>query len=98
MRKIYIDSEFKCHAANPDGIFREIETDFFDRKCDTFIEGYMYIPDNETWVRKDGKTFTGRIIFPWKNYSELDIVQRTYEQTQLVEYAEALKTVGVEVK
>ena len=39
--KIYIDSEYCCHTINPDGVFQEIETDFFDGKCDDFIEGYL---------------------------------------------------------
>lgn len=95
--KIYIDSDFKCHAANPDGIFREVETGFFNGKCTTFIEGYRLVPTGESWTRYDGVVFTGEMITPWKPYSELDDAQREYERQLLAEYAEALKVVGVTV-
>ena len=67
---IYIDVEFKCHTTNPDGAFREIETSFFDGKCDTFIEGYRFVPDGETWTRSNGTIFHGEIISLWKDYNE----------------------------
>lgn len=83
MRVIYIDSESKCHTYN-NGAMTAIETDFFDNKCDTFVEGYCYeVKGNET------------AIYPWQDYSELDNAQREYERQLLAEYAEALKTVGV---
>lgn len=86
MRKIYVDSENKCHVTNPDGISQEIELDCFDDKCDAFIEGYCYE------VKENSIT-----IYPWKPYSELDAAQRDYERKLLAEYAEALRTVGVSV-
>ena len=58
MRTIYIDSEFKCHTIN-DGTMKAAETDFFDGKCDEFINGYRFIPDGESWMREDGVLFTG---------------------------------------
>ena len=79
MRTIYIDSEFCCHTANPDGTFREVETDFFDGKCGTFVEGYRFVPAGETWVRSDGKVFRGEMIAPWKDYNELAAAQEQYE-------------------
>ena len=82
--KIYIDSEFKCHAINPDNTFQEVETSFFDNKCTTFIEGYRFIPEGEVWIREDGVVFTGKMISPWKSYTELDAMQRSYEQELLV--------------
>ena len=42
MKTIYIDSDFKCHAAD-DGTMRAVETDFFDGKCDEMLEGYRFI-------------------------------------------------------
>lgn len=77
--KIYIDSEFKCHTTNPGGNFREVETDFFDGKCDTFIEGYRFVPAGETWVRSDGKVFRGEMIAPWQSYNDLAAAQAQYE-------------------
>lgn len=87
--KIYIDSEFKCHVAN-DGSMTPIETDFFDNKCNTFIEGYRFIPSGESWTREDDITFNAEMIAPWKNYSELDSAQREYEKQKLIEYETAL--------
>lgn len=96
MRTVYIDTEFKCHAID-DGIMRPVETDFFDGKCDAFVEGYRFIPSGESWVRSDGVVFNGEMISPWKDYSEIEQSQRDYERQMLTEYAEALKTVGVTV-
>ena len=95
--KIYIDAECKCHTSNPDNAYREFALDFFDGKCQTFIEGYRYCPEGESYTRADGKVFYGACITPWKPYSELDAAQREYEQQLLAEYAEALKVVGVTV-
>lgn len=81
MRKIYIDSEFKCHVANPDGIFREVEDPFFEDKCNAFVEGFRLKPDGETWVREDGKVFSGgKMITPWKDYAELAAAQAQYKR------------------
>lgn len=85
MRIIYIDSDNKCHVTN-DGTMTAVETDFFDGKCDVFVEGYCC---------ETGES--GTVIYPWKDYAELDAAQREYEQKLLVEYAGALKTVGVKV-
>ena len=70
--KIYIDDDYKCHKAN-DGTMREVETDFFDSKGDSFIEGYRFVPNGESWTREDGEVFRGEMISPWKNYNELDM-------------------------
>ena len=96
MKTIYIDSEFKCHVTD-DGKMTPVETPFFDGKCDSFIEGYRYIPTGKIWTRSDGVTCTGEMIAPWKPYAELDATQREYEKQLLTEYAEALKTLGVTV-
>lgn len=95
--KIYIDSEYRCHTTNTDGVFREVETDFFNGKCVAFIEGYRFVPEGESWTRSDSVVFTGEMIAPWKDYAELDAAQREYEQQMLAEYAEALQTLGVKV-
>lgn len=94
--KIYIDSEYRCHATNPDGVFKEIETDFFDGKCAEFIEGYRFVPDGESWTRSDGVVFHG-VIAPWKPYSELDAAQREYERAQFADMQAALELLGVSV-
>ena len=96
MKTVYIDADFKCHVTD-DGTMRAVETDFFDRKCDTYIEGFRFVPFGQTWVRSDGHVFQGEMIAPWKDYAKLDKVQREYEKQLLAEYAEALKVVGVNV-
>lgn len=96
MKTIYIDSEFKCHAVD-DGMMRPVETDFFDGKCDAYIEGFRLVPEGEAWTRKDGATFQGQMISPWKDYSELETAQLDYERQLLAEYADALKVLGVTV-
>ena len=86
--KIYVDSNYHCHTNNLDNNFRETATDFFDGKCQTFIEGYCY-DDSKGYVQ----------IYPWKPYAELDAAQREYERQLLVEYESALaeieKALGV---
>ena len=80
-----------------DGTMTKYETDFFDGKCDAFVEGYRFIPSGESWTRSDGVVFHGEMIAPWKPYSELDAAQRAYDRQLLAEYAKALQTVGVTV-
>lgn len=78
---IYIDSDFKCHTSAADGRM-QVDTDAFDGKCDTYIEGYRFIPSGQTWTRADGVVFTGEMIAPWKPWDELDAAQREYEREQ----------------
>jgi hypothetical protein len=91
--KIYIDSEYKCHALPGEGL-REFDVPFFDGKCQTFIEGYRYIPADETWERADGEVFRGEMIAPWKNYAELYIAQLEYD---LADADDALAELGVDI-
>lgn len=90
---IYIDSDFKCHTANPDWMYTAVETDAFDGKCQAYIEGYRYVPPGERWVREDGVTFTGEMIAPWKPWEELDVAQREYERQQIAAYEAALSEI-----
>ena len=92
--KIYIDSEYRCHTTNPEGIFREVETDFFNGKCTAFIEGHRFVPSGESWTRSDGEVFTGEMISAWKDYAELDAAQREYERQLLKELQENSITVS----
>ena len=82
METIYVDGDYKCHAAD-DGTMTPVETDFFNGKCDTYIEGYRFVPYGCTWTRSDGEVFHGEMIAPWKPWHELDNVQRQYEREQL---------------
>lgn len=89
MAKVYLDSDFKCHISD-DGTMKAVETDFFDRKCTAFIEGYRFVPSGESWTRSDGEVFRGEMITPWKNFDELDAAQREYEREKLADAENAL--------
>lgn len=93
---IYVDDDFKCHVSN-DGSMREIETDFFDGKCNAFIEGYRYVPEGETWTRSDGAEFNGTMIAPFIDFKELEIPQLIYEKGQAEEAFQILLE-GVETE
>jgi hypothetical protein len=94
MKTIYIDSDFKCHLSD-DGTMREVQTNFFDGKCQTYIEGYRFVPEGENWIREDGTVFTGQMVAPWKSYEELDQAQRQYERAQIADMKAALELLGV---
>ena len=98
MKAIYLDNDFRCHITN-DGTFNPVETDFFDNKCDEFIEGYRYVPFGESWTREDGEVFDGEMIAPFVDYHSLVELQRDYERELLAEYESALaeieKALGV---
>ena len=93
---IYIDSDFKCHTTN-DGTMTAVETDFFDGKCNAYIEGYRFVPSGESWTRSDGVVFQGEMVAPWKPYDELDAAQREYEREQLAEYEALVNELYAEV-
>lgn len=83
MKTVYLDSDFKC-SLRDDGATASVETDFFDGKCDAYIEGYRFIPSGQTWSREDGAVFQGEMIAPWKPWQELDGAQREYERERYV--------------
>lgn len=100
--KIYIDTDFKCHTSNPDGAYTVVETDFFDGKCQAYIEGYRFVPTGESWTRPDGEVFNGEMVSPWKDWNELAEAQREYEREQydsmeaeLADAKAALELLGV---
>jgi hypothetical protein len=86
---VYLDNDFRCHIVN-DGTMIEYETEFFDGKCDEFIEGYRVVPEGMSWTREDGEVFTGEMISPAVDYIELAMAQAEYEHELLVEYKAAL--------
>lgn len=79
---IYIDADYKCHAATADGL-TAVDTNYFDGKCPAYIEGYRFVPTGASWTRPDGVVFQGEMVSPWKPWRELDSAQRAYEQEQL---------------
>ena len=85
---IYIDNDYKCHVSEAEGR-RAVETDFFDGKCDEWIEIYRLVPAGETWVREDGEVFTN-MIAPWKDLGEAYAAQAAYVAAQNTQYEAAL--------
>ena len=79
---IYIDSDYKCHTAPSDGL-TAVETAFFDGKAPGYIEGYRFVPAGESWTREDGAVFVGEMVSPWRDWTELDVIQREYEREQI---------------
>lgn len=79
MKTIYIDPDFKCHLTD-DGTMKPVETDAFDGKCETYIEGFTFVPSGKTWTRPDGVVFIGEMVAPWKEYDALIAAQEQYEK------------------
>ena len=79
MKTIYMDSDFKCRTVGDDAL-AAAETDFFDGKCDAYIEGYRFVPEGESWTREDGAVSHGEMAAPWKPWQALDKAQREYER------------------
>ena len=98
MRTIYIDQDFKCRVSGS-GSMTAVETDAFDGKCDTYIEGYRLIPEGRAWTREDGVVFHGEMIAPWKPYGELAAAQAEYEKAQAgaADMQAALEVMGVRI-
>ncbi len=80
MKTIYLNKEFECSVTKKADTVQSIETDFFDGKCNAFIEGYRFVPEGAQWTRSDGVVFTGEMIAPFKDYTYLEMVQSVYEQ------------------
>lgn len=93
---IYLDTDYKCHVSD-DGSMRAYETDFFEGKCKSFIEGYRIVPEGEEWTREDGVVFFGLMIAPWKDYALLLAAQQGYEESlaELEDAKTALASLGV---
>lgn len=96
---VYIDNDFKCHTEPAEGL-RGFELPFFEGKCKRFVEGYRYVPEGETWTRKDGEVFSGEMITPHVDYAILEAAQAQYEESQqtINEYEEALNILIGEIK
>lgn len=94
---IYLDTDYRCYASENDNTVQSAETNFFDGKCDAFIEGYRFIPAGNVWTSEDGVAFCGEMIAPWTDYSELEAAQRDYEQQMLKKYEALINELYAEV-
>ena len=93
---IYIDSDCKCHTSPGDGL-TAVETDIFEGKCRRYIEGYRFVPAEESWTRGDGVVFKGEMMAPFREYAMLAELQALYEEEQAkqADMAAALEILGV---
>ena len=89
---IYIDNDYKCYVSSAEGR-RAVETNFFDGKCEEWIESYRFVPDGETWTREDGEEFRGEMVTPWKDLSEAYTEQTAYLERRTVQYEAALSEI-----
>ena len=97
MKTIYLDQNFRCYIFL-DNPYMTIETSYFDDKCQTYIEGYRFVPANYTWIRPDGSVFVGEMISPAVEYSILEAAQKQYEENLALmsDMQNALDILGVE--
>lgn len=93
----YIDNDYKIHLTNPENLYEEIsyDGDFFDGKCNEFIEGFRYVPQGRTWIRWDQVEFPGEMVAPWVDYVYLEHVQSEYMTKQLNDTINALSLLGI---
>ena len=80
MKTIYLNKDFQCSVTEKSDTVQSIETDFFDGKCNAYVEGYRFILEGQQWTREDGIVFAGEMIAPFKDYTQLEMVQKLYEQ------------------
>lgn len=90
---IYIDNENKCHVANDGTMTETLAPSVFVGKCPAFIEGYVFIPRATEEI--NGEIYGNGLLYPWKDYSELDAAQRQYERELIADMQQALNTLGV---
>jgi len=76
--KIYTDNDYKCHTLPGDGL-REVETDFFDGRCEAFIRGFRHVPEGESWQREDGDLVHGPMYAPFRSFDSLMGMQSMYD-------------------
>lgn len=93
----YIDNEYKIHLTNPNNIYEEVnyDGDFFDNKCDEFIEGFRFVPEGRTWIRWDQEKFSGIMIAPHTDIIHLENIQAQYVQEQFNDAVAALSLLGI---
>lgn len=93
---IYIDPVSFYAQRRPDDSMIACDTSVFIGKCDEFVEGYIFVPDGYE-VQIGDSVYPGELLTPWKNYDELDSIQRQYEREQLADMKAALELLGVTV-
>ena len=91
MKTIYLNKDFECSATEKSDTVQSIKTEAFYGKCNTYIEGYRFVPQGQEWTRSDGVVFKGEMVAPFKDSQMLEMVQALYEEQQPTE-AQAVYT------
>ena len=84
-----------CHITD-DGTRTEIQTDVFDDLCNNSIELMRYVPENETWIRPDGRIIHGEFI-QVTDSAKLESYQKQWndDKATIEDMAQALEILGV---
>ncbi len=85
--RIYLDADYRCRQTGDESM-RAVETDAFDGKCGSFIEGFRFVPAGESWTRADGSVFAGEMLAPAEDYAALAKAQQQYERDEQAHLAE----------
>lgn len=80
MKTIYLNADFQCSVTEKADTVQSVETNAFDGKCNTYIEGYRFVPAGQEWTRKDGVVFKGEMVAPYKDSQMLEMIQSFYEE------------------
>lgn len=92
---IYIDSDYKCHVEQAEGL-TAVDVAYFDGKDAAVVEAYRFVPAGCTWTREDGVTFNGEMLSPHSAVPEQDTNDEYAQmQAEVAEY-EAAYNQGVQ--
>lgn len=80
MKVIYLNANFECSVTEKPDTVQSVETEVFDGKCNTYIEGYRFVPAGQEWIRNDGIVFKGEMVAPFKDSQMLEMIQSLYEE------------------
>lgn len=96
---VYIDDKYNCYTSD-DGTRRGFETTFFDGKGSAWIEGFIYVPKNETYIDEYGCAYHGEMCIINADYNALEKAQLEFELAQLkialADAEDGLRTLGAE--
>lgn len=79
---IYLNANFECSVTEKHDTVQSVETNAFDGKCNTYIEGYRFVPAGQEWTRSDGVIFKGEMVAPFKDSQMLEMIQSLYDEQQ----------------
>lgn len=74
MALFYIDSDFKCYKEFDEGRIL-VQSEFFNDKCKSFLEGHRFIPQTYCWTSESGEEIWGEAVIPMIDSAILDSYQ-----------------------